>query len=190
MYKIGVFGSATDFSSDVQKKLIALASALVKQKIMFINGACKGIPDFVAHQVHNQGLKVWGFPPYASYEEFSAGESALDMSVFNKLSYIPKNYGFLNNLQACRKYRNVTSTATCDAGIIISGRWGTLNEFTNLHDMGKVIGVLIQTGGIADKLEELYKEIDKQTEAVVIFDPDPDNLVKQVFKKLKERNYE
>ena len=33
-----------------------------------------------------------------------------------------------------------------------------MNEFTNLYDMGKVIGVLTGTGGIADELELLNQK--------------------------------
>lgn len=59
-------------------------------------------------------------------------------------------------------YHNVLTTAACDAGIIIAGRWGSMNEFTNLYDMGKVIGVLTGTGGIADELPQLLKKISKK----------------------------
>ena len=64
---------------------------------------------------------------------------------------------------ARKKYRNVSSTANCDAGIIISGRWGTMNEFTNLYDMGKVIGILTETSGVADEIKNLSKKINKET---------------------------
>ena len=74
-----------------------------------------------------------------------------------------------------------------DAGIIISGRWGTMNEFTNLHDMGKVIGVLTGTGGVADDLSSLSKKIHKPSKAVVIFDSSPEQLVKRILEELKHR---
>lgn len=56
-----------------------------------------------------------------------------DVSKYAKVFYIPKDFASQYDLQVCRKYRNVTSTANCDAGIIISGRWGTMNEFTKMN---------------------------------------------------------
>lgn len=82
---------------------------------------------------------------------------------------------------------NVISTATVDAGIIVSGRWGTLNEFTNLHDMGKVIGVLNGTGGIADVLPDLYKKIHKPGKAKVFFSSSPEKLLSFILEDLVRR---
>jgi len=60
----------------------------------------------------------------------------------------------------------------------------TMNEFTNLIDMGKVIGVLRGTGGIADELEQLTKKINKPSKAKVIFHDSPKELVQEVLKEL------
>lgn len=46
-----------------------------------------------------------------------------------------------------------------DAGIIMSGSWGTWNKFTCLTDMGKHIGVLNGNGGFEDELEEMRKKV-------------------------------
>ena len=77
------------------------------------------------------------------------------------------------------------STANCDAGIIISGRWGTMNEFTNLFDMGKAIGVLTGTGGVADELPAFCKKITKHNRSKVIFNDEPEKLVELVIKELQ-----
>lgn len=106
-------------------------------------------------------LKGWsrgvGIFSRSKFEKTKELLPAADTTIFDRLIFIPKDYEFTKNKQVSLKYRNVTSTASCDAGIIISGRWGSLNEFTNLYDMGKIIGVLIGTGGVADELEELNK---------------------------------
>lgn len=85
------------------------------------------------------------------------------------------------------KYRNVISTATCDAAIVISGRWGSLNELSNLLDMQKVVGVLTDTGGIADELPELSKKISKEGQGKLIFEPDPQILVEKLLEVLSTR---
>ena len=86
-----------------------------------------------------------------------------------------------------KKYRNVISTANCDAGIIISGRWGTMNEFTNLHDMGKVIGIFTSTGGIADDIFRLSKKIHKPSKAELIFDDSPKKLIGKIIKYFNDQ---
>lgn len=132
--------------------------------------------------------EVWGFSPYKTFKDHCDNEIEDDHSIYTKLIYIPSDYEFGKTVEITRKYRNVATTATCDAGIIISGRFGTLNEFTNLHDMGKVIGVLTGTGGTADLLPELIQKISKPTKAVIIFSDSPKELVDKVLEEVRKRN--
>lgn len=186
-YKIGVFGSAADVKKESIRKAIELGNVLALEKnVIIINGACAGLPYEVAYQATKKGAEIWGYSQAANLKkqkELVKGES----SIYKKLIYIPKDYEFIEDLQVCRKYRNVTSTARCDGGIIISGRWGTMNEFTNLHDMGKVIGVLTETGGIADELPKLCKKITKESKAKIFFSNYPQELVKMVLGEVKKR---
>ena len=110
-----------------------------------------------------------------------------DLSIYKKLTYIPRSFSFASDIQVSKKYRNVISTANCDAGIIISGRWGSLNEFTNLYDMGKIIGVLTGTGGIADQLPKLSQKNSKKSKAKILFNDSPAELVKGVLHELSEK---
>ena len=91
---------------------------------------------------------------------------------------------FAGNRRICMKYRNVLSTAACDAGIIIAGQWGSLNEFTNLIDMQKVVGVLTGSGGVADELQALTAKIVKEGQGKVLFDSAPRALVKKLLTQL------
>lgn len=179
-YKIGIFGSAVD-EEQALKKAEELGKELSKYNIIVITGACDGIPYKVASTSAKLGSEVWGYSPATSLSEQKKIGHKQDICIYKKLFYIPKSYLLKENVQVCRKYRNVTSTATCVAGIIISGRWGTMNEFTNLYDMGKIIGVLTGTGGIADELEKLMQKITKKSKAMVIFDSSPKSLVKKII---------
>lgn len=187
-YKIGVFGSAEGEFDKILTKVSQLAKHLGKQNIILLTGASSGLPYLVASQAKNQGIKVWGFSKGTDFKEQKLFNPTIDSSVFDKLIYIPKTYKFATSDKVCMKYRNVTSTATCDAGIIISGRWGTLNEFTNLYDMGKIIGVLTGTGGIADELESLMRKVKKKSDAKVVFDSSPAKLVDKIITELSTRN--
>ena len=82
-------------------------------------------------------------------------------------------------------YRDFMFIANCDAGIIVGGRWGTLDEFTNLVEMAKPAGVFTGTGGIADILPDLTRKVKKKIESEIIFDSNPGKLVDSVLKLLK-----
>lgn len=185
-YKIGVFGSSAGEIEKIIPKARKLGEALASKNIILITGACAGLPFEAANAAHKLGTEIWGYSQTANLENQQKLVLS-DNSIYSKLYYIPINYEFASNHLVTRKYRNVTSTANCDAGIIISGRWGTLNEFTNLYDMGKIIGVLIQTGGIADELENLNKKIHKPGKAKIFFESDPEKLVEKILEELSKK---
>ncbi len=162
-YKIGVFGSFEDYKDSITDKAKQLGQTLGQKNIIIITGASTGLPYLVANEASKSGIEIWGYSPKINIDEQKEESPNDDLSIYKKLFFVPKNFLFASNLQISRKYRNVISTANCDAGIIISGRWGSMNEFTNLFDMGKVIGVLTGTGGIADELPTLNQKITKKT---------------------------
>lgn len=53
--------------------------------------------------------------------------------------------------------------------------------------MGRIIGVLTETGGIADELQKLYEKIQKKTDAIVIFEKNPKILVEKMFQELNNK---
>ena len=188
-YKIGVFGSDAGTSAlKATKTARALGRALGKEKATVITGACSGLPYIAAYEAHALGSKVWGFSPEVTLSAQRAFTPEDDLRIYAKLVFVPKNYVFVRKERVRKKYRNVTSTATCDAGVVISGRWGSLNEFTNLFDMGKVIGVLTKTGGMADEIPRLAKKVHKPGKAVVVYDSSPARLVRKIVKELQKRS--
>jgi len=187
--KIGVFGSSAGPELEsMTTKAKAVGTALAFFDPILITGACAGLPYAAALAAREHGCtELWGFSPATDYKGQVAITPECDNTIYSSLIYIPEHYEFRNDIKVARKYRNVTSTATCDAGIIISGRWGSMNEFTNLFDMGKIIGVLTDTGGIADELATLEKKIRKPGNAIIIFDSSPEALVRRIIETLKKR---
>ena len=172
-HKIGIFGSANGTPENVIKNAETIGKELGKRGEIVITGATSGIPHAASISAHKNGAEVWGF------------SAARDLKEHEK--FVPKDYPFIGNLDVCRKYRNVTSTASCDAGIIIKGRWGTLNEFTNLNDMGKIIGVLTGVGGIAEELPHLCETVYKKTGCRIVFNNSPEKLVEEVINELNNK---
>jgi hypothetical protein len=65
---------------------------------------------------------------------------------------------------------------------------GTLNELSIAYDEGKVIGVLEETGGIADHIREIVSFCNKPTASAIVYDRDPLNLVAKCLERWKEVN--
>lgn len=189
-YKLGIFGSGVEEKGRaVQKaKLLGKILAGYRDRVIIITGACTGIPYQVAFEAAKGGVEVWGYSPATNLKSQKKFTPKDNLSIYKKIVYTPSNFEFSADLNVSKKYRNVISTASCDAGLIIAGRWGTMNEFTNLYEMGKVIGVLTGTGGIADELPALHKKITKKSKAVVLFNNSPRLLIEMVIKELNSRN--
>lgn len=188
-YKIGVYGSAILENDDILKRAKNLGRELGKYDLTLITGAGRGLPYQVVSQAkkENSGIEILGYPPALNLKELKK-YTGDDLSIYTKLFYVPLSFPLAANIGANRQYRNVISTTNCDAGIIISGRWGTLNEFINLYQTGKIIGILTGTGGIADELPRLMKKITKESESKVVFNDDPKELVKEVIEELEKRS--
>lgn len=185
-YKIGILGSA----EYPEKKFIEKAKALgrelayYKDEIIIYTGACSGLPHTVAFEAANLGVEIWGFSPAVDFEGQKKEMPFDDLSIYKKFIYLPKDFQFVNDINVSRKYRNVILTASVDAGIIVGGRFGTLNEFTNLYDMGKIIGVYLGSGGVADALPLILEKIKKKSSAHIFFEKSPSILVKQIMTQL------
>jgi len=186
-FNIGVFGSSAGEMADIVPKATQLGDVLGEHadEVVVITGACAGLPYEAASRAAAGGCEVWGYSDRQDFAGLQAKYPNDDLSIYSKLIYIPADYEFADNERVCFKYRNVTSTAVCDAGIIISGRWGSLNEFTNLVDMRKLVGVLTDTGGVADELEQLSQRISKEGQGEVIFNNNPAELVAQLLQRLR-----
>jgi predicted Rossmann-fold nucleotide-binding protein len=187
MYSIGVFGSAVVEEDVLAGKARDIGRSLGKQECTVITGACSGLPYLAAAEAARCGREVWGFSPVRNLQEQQEFVPEDDLSIYSRLIYIPESFPLGTDVNVAKKYRNVISTSHCDAGIILSGRWGTLHEFCSLIDFGAVIGVLTAAGGIADHLPSLVSAIDKPGNGDVSFHAQPEMLVTMVIDALERR---
>lgn len=178
-YKIGVYGSTHSEGETALQQARALGAALGQAGVIVITGACSGMPYAVAQAAKQQGASVWGFTPALTKAEHIRAYPNDDSAVYDRLFYVPQDYHerfFLSAPLAPErdwntrlKYRNVISTIQADAGIVIAGGWGTLNEFTNLIYEGKPIAVYTGTGGLADQLPDWFPKLRKKSASQVFF---------------------
>ncbi|MCB1067136.1 MAG: hypothetical protein KDK56_03020 [Simkania sp.] len=177
--RIGIFGSSEIESSEVLTQAVHLGQALNEHDVLLMTGACSGLPYAVAAAASEK--QKWGFSPVRNYEEQLQLTPDDDISIYDKMIFVPETFPFAKILSVSKKYRNVLSTASCDGGIVIGGKWGTLNEVTNLIDMGKPIGVLVGSGGIADEVSALVERLDPDSLELLILERDPKKLVTKLL---------
>ena len=193
-HKIGIYGSNTRESDTAVSLSQALGEMLAENDLIVITGGCSGMPYVVASAAKRKGAEVWGFTPEQNEADQKRAFPQDDITIYDKLFYVPQEYDqrfFLDTgLSPARdhsarlKYRNLISTIHADAGIIVSGGWGTLNEFTNLIYDGKPIGVLTGTGGLADELPTWFPRLRKKSESKVFFSTKPDEIVSLLLKEI------
>jgi predicted Rossmann-fold nucleotide-binding protein len=181
-YKIGVFGSAVGATPEIEKNAAVLGEEIAKNNCILINGACLGLPHIAAMAATKKGGKTIGYTAGTSLKDHLEVQK-YPSEGHTELVFVPKSLK-LNKFVA-RKYRNVMSCDACDAGIIIGGRIGTLNEFTNLYDFGKIIGILEGSGGVTEIIKDVIKIAGKASNSVIIYEKDPKKLVKEIIKQLK-----
>jgi predicted Rossmann-fold nucleotide-binding protein len=185
-YKIGIFGSNTGDMNTMLPQADALGQALKQytESITLITGAFAGIPYQVAKAAAAAGIEVWGFSEATNEDRQKELFPGNDLSIYKRISYLPSDFQFVSYDRACKKYRNVLAIANCDVGIVLAGRWGTLNEFTTLIDLQKTVGVLTGTGGVADELPALYRKISKAGQGTVLFNDSSEHLIRELLKTL------
>ena len=177
--KIGVYGSSGGNTS-AEAKAAAIGAAIAAAGGTVVTGGCNGVPQAAVLAASEAGGPCIGFSNRTNEVEHI--ERGNPVEGFTEFRYIPEDYEHKDNVLVCMKYRNVSSVAFVDAAIIINGRIGTLNEFTNAFDMGKVIGVLKGSGGNADNIvPALVANNTKLNDAIVIFESDPELLIKKVI---------
>lgn len=182
LIKIGVMGSAsTSISAEDLRRVDDLALRLGKKiaaaSCVLITGELDGIPGRVV-EVHSQcgGLSVGISPAHSAVEHAALYTTPPCPSTV----VIYSGFGF--------KGRNVIAVRSADIVILVSGGIGTLNEFTIAYDEGKVIGLLQGTGGVTDYAQPLLDTLSvRPTGAVVITDPDPEQLIDRCIARLCER---
>jgi len=174
-YKIAVSGAAQlePCCKNIEKLSREVGREIVRQGCSLVTGATTGVPYFAAQEVKKNGGISIGFSPAASEiahkKAYKLPTDAFDLIVYTGFDYAG---------------RNLLMTRAADAIIVICGRMGTLNEFTIAFEDQKPIGVLIGSGGTADKIGGLVQR-PFRGKLRIIYEEDPRKLVKGVIDLIK-----
>jgi uncharacterized protein (TIGR00725 family) len=175
-YKFVVSGSAdTGFcSANIEETANALGREIVKHEGLVITGATTGFPYMVAKSVHKSNGVSVGISPAASFASH-VRSYRLPIDVFDFIIY--SGFGYSG--------RNLILTKSADAVIVGCGGFGTLNEFTIALEDEKPIGILTGTGGTAEEIATLLKDIKDphhHGRGRLVFSNDPAELVRELVK--------
>lgn len=169
--KIAVSGAAeTDHCSpnalDMTKEL---GREIVREGAILVTGATTGAPYWAAIGAKEAGGFVIGISPAATEQEH-VEKYQLPVDYHDLIIYT--GFGYSG--------RNLLLTRSADAVIISCGRIGTLNEFTDVFEDNKPIGVLTGSGGMADEIKEIV-EVSHRGPGKIVYDSDPKRLVAKII---------
>ncbi|MFP3903598.1 MAG: hypothetical protein ACLFWB_05070 [Armatimonadota bacterium] len=175
--KIGVMGSAGgNIGKNALDKATLLGEEIAEHDCTIVTGACPGLPHAVAVAAHERGTLTVGISPGLSLEEHVVRYNS-PYEVYDVMIYTGS--GLMG--------REITAIRSCDIVTILGGRSGTLGEFSIAYDEGKLIAVLQGTGGIADNLHKIVEMIDKETNAEIVYDENPKDLLEKAIELHDER---
>lgn len=174
-FKIAVSGAADGEVVEQAKDLaLKVGHEIAVQNCILLTGATTGIPQYAAVGASKAKGVVIGFSPATSRKEH-LNKYHLPVDHHDIIFY--SSFGYA--------HRNSLLTTMSDAVIVISGRIGTLNEFTTTFEEKKIIGVLLGSGGIADEIPNII-EVANRGKGRIIYDTDPTRLVERVVAEIEE----
>src|SRR5579872_3515882 len=176
---IGVMGAAGgELLPAVRDRCYAIGAAIARKGCVLITGACPGLPYDAARGARDAGgLSIGVSPALSRSEHVTKYESPVD--AYDVIIYTGS--GLMG-----REVHNIHSS---DIVIIAGGRSGTLGEFCIAYDEGKLIGILTETGGIADDISRIVPQIDKDTGALLVYDSNPESLVQCCIEAYQQGHY-
>lgn len=177
--RLGVMGAASGtFSPEVVKAAFDMGAAAARRGLVLVTGAAPGLPWESARGAQSEdGLSVGISPALSLDEHVNYYKSPADY--FDVMIYTGS--GLMG--------REIVNIRSSDMVAIINGHSGTLGEFAIAYDEAKLIGVLQGSGGIADIIPQLVETIDKDTGAVILYDPDPGVLVDRLIDEYVGRHF-
>ena len=176
-YQICVSGAASGDTVEASHQLaFQLGKAIAKSGHTLLTGATIGLPHYAAVGAHSEGGLSIGFSPASSHREhvksYRLPTAEFDYINFTGMAYVG---------------RDVHLVRSSDAVITVGGRMGSLHEFSTAAESHKICGVLLGSGGLADFIPTLVRHIPTPDSDKILYDTDPDRLVKRVIEALDHK---
>lgn len=177
-YSICISGAASGDTVTQSRGLAErLGKAVAASGHILTTGATVGLPFYAARAAHEAGGMSIGFSPASSLREH-VHKYRLPIGMFDYINFTGLHY----------VGRDVYLVQSSDAVITVGGRFGSLHEFTTALESNMPCGFLLGSGGAADMIPELMEKLESPHRSLVIFDDNPEMLVKKVIKMLDKQN--
>ncbi len=179
-YQICVSGAAAGETVKAARDLaFETGQEIAKAGKTLLTGATVGLPQAAAAGFMSvkdaKGVSI-GFSPATSFREH-VSTYRLPTVEFDYINFTGMEY----------VGRDVHLVRSCDAMITIGGRMGSLHELSTALESYKVCGVLLGSGGLADYTPTLLKHIEAPGAADIIYERDPEVLVKKIVEALDKK---
>ncbi|HXH27327.1 MAG TPA: hypothetical protein VNG90_05520 [Candidatus Acidoferrum sp.] len=152
-----------------------LGKAIAKSGHTLTTGATIGLPQYAARGAKDHGGLSIGFSPAASLREHIKSYR-LPVEEFDYINFTSMEY----------VGRDVYLVRSSDAVITVGGRMGSLHEYTSAIESGKLCGVLLGSGGLADFIPTIMNKVPAHSSARVVYDTKPERLVAHIVALLDE----
>ncbi|MEW6533728.1 MAG: hypothetical protein AB1473_23060 [Thermodesulfobacteriota bacterium] len=176
MLKVAVLGSASAREDSPTGALaFRLGELIAGRAAAVLTGGCTGLPHAAVLGARSAGGFTVAVSPAMNPDEHRG-----------RYGY-PLDSELIMFTGMGTKGRNVVLVRSADACIFVGGGMGTLNEFTIAFDELEsrcAIGVLTESGGLADKLTEIVAAVGRPPEALLAFESEPKPLVERIFQHI------
>lgn len=158
--KIALISSASDQVSFESEKLVEQIIQKIKliPNIQLFTGGSLGIPGIAIQKAYQENIQTVAYSPDKNGQAHNERFDNLKTEYFHEIKFIP---GFTA--------RSLRMIHDADAVLLMNGRIGTLSEFTIALEEGKRVGIITNTGGIADHLEYILSVAQKEFPGQVFF---------------------
>jgi uncharacterized protein (TIGR00725 family) len=177
--KIGIMGSASGpimKNKSYQKKAYNVGRAVASNNCFLVNGACPGLPNEAAHGAKDaSGFCIGISPAFSQEEHINVYKSPI--KYYDLIIYT--GFGLME--------RDILNVRTSSGIIVLGGGIGTLNEFTIAYDEQIPMGILTNCGGITNYINDVLKMCRRKKTPNMIFDENPERLVKRLIALIKKR---
>lgn len=173
---IAIISSAHDtVPKSLTKKITALMESLEKiDNLKILTGGCNGILGEIIKQTKSVNIRSKAYSPDKNKILHDKRLDNLASHHFNEIEY---HEGFTS--------RSLSMIQNSDAVLVLNGRMGTLSEFSIALEEGKKVGVLTNTGGIADHLEQITLWTNKKFSKQLLFSNNPEEIILWFMKNKK-----
>lgn len=172
--KIVISGAAAGAAAEEGESLaFEIGKQIATHGGIVLTGATTGVPFAAARGAKSVRGQVLGFSPAGSIVEHMK-KYKLPTMYHDIIFYTGYDYAG----------RDTVLVDFCDAVIEVSGRIGTLHEFTSAFERNKVIGILTGSGGTVDEIPVIMEKAHRGNGRVVQHE-DPKHLVRLVIKELE-----